>query len=190
VGKAQRAHAQASIMSHYRRSLTPGASYFFTVALADRRSDMLVTQIDLLRQSYRNIVSQYPFETVAICILPDHLHAIWTLPMGDADFSTRWQLIKSGFSRHLPASDGRSASKALKREKGIWQRRFWEHQICDDDDMQNHVEYIHYNPVKHGLVSQVRDWQYSSFHRYVSHGTYPADWAGNLVERGGYGERA
>ena len=127
--------------------------FFFTVALADRSSALLVDQADRLRQSYRNVFERQPFETVAICILPDHLHAVWTLPEGDIDFSSRWNLIKGGFSRGLEVRPP-SMSKLKKREKGIWQRRFWEHAIRDDADLERHVDYIHFNPVKHGLVTR------------------------------------
>jgi putative transposase len=105
--------------------------------------------------------------TVAICVLPDHLHALWALPDGDADFSTRWSLIKSAFSRGFDPTQSRSSSKVAKREKGIWQRRYWEHAIRDDADLERHVDYIHFNPVKHGYVTRVSDWPHSSFHRYV-----------------------
>jgi putative transposase len=163
-------------MSRYRRSLLGGGTFFFTVALADRRSALLVEQIERLRASYRRVQGDYPFETVAICVLPDHLHALWRLPVDDANFSLRWSLIKAGFSRGLLASVNRSESKIAKREKGIWQRRFWEHQIRDDLDLQRHVDYIHFNPVKHGYVARVVDWPYSSFHRYVADGIYRDDW--------------
>ncbi len=119
----------------------------------------------------------YPFVTEAICVLPDHLHAVWRMPKGDADYAKRWGLIKGLFSRAYPVA-ARSASKIKKREKGIWQRRYWEHQIRDDPDLQSHIDYIHYNPVKHGLVTQVKDWPYSSFHRYVHEGLLPIDWSG------------
>ena len=138
-------------MSRYRRA--KGRMFFFTVALADRSSALLVDQADRLRQSYRNVFERQPFETVAICILPDHLHAVWTLPEGDIDFSSRWNLIKGGFSRGLEVRPP-SMSKLKKREKGIWQRRFWEHAIRDDADLERHVDYIHFNPVKHGLVTR------------------------------------
>jgi len=164
-------------MSRYRRDHTPGACHFFTVTLADRRSSLLTQHIGLLRQSWRRTTERYPFETVAVCILPDHLHAIWQLPPGDADFSTRWRLIKTGFSRGLPASSMRSTSKVQRGEKGIWQRRFWEHRLRDEADLQNHTDYLHFNPVKHGLVTQVKDWPYSSFHRHVRAGKLSEDWA-------------
>ena len=166
-------------MSHYRRAKIEGGTYFFTVTLADRSADFLVREAERLRRAYTAVAARLPFDTVAICILPDHLHAIWTLPDGDADFSTRWALVKSGFSRGLE-SEQRSHSKVRHREKGIWQRRFWEHAIRNRDDLARHVDYVHYNPVKHGLVARVRDWPYSSFHRYVERGDLPRDWGGDM----------
>jgi putative transposase len=120
-------------------------------------------------------------ETIAICVLPDHIHAVWALPEGDADFSTRWNLIKTGFSRGRDPMP-RSASKAHKREKGIWQRRYWEHTIRDDADLERHVDYIHFNPVKHGHVTRVVDWPHSSFHRYVERGQLASDWGGDIKD--------
>ena len=175
-------------MSRYRRSRFAGATFFFTVALADRRAATLTERIDPLRAAYRAVVRALPLETIAICVLPDHLHALWQLPPDDADFSKRWSRIKSGFSRGLPAAAQRSASVLAKREKGIWQRRFWEHQIRDETDLQRHVDYIHYNPVKHDWVNRVADWPYSSFHRYVRRGWSTADWGGVAGDAGGYGE--
>jgi putative transposase len=134
-------------MPYYRRFNIAGGTFFFTVVLADRSSDLLVRQMDRLRNVYQSVQRKYPFETVAICILPDHIHAIWSLPDNDSDFPKRWQLIKSGISRGVPAAVTRSASKAARREKGIWQRRYWEHLIRDDDDLSRHVDYIHFNPV-------------------------------------------
>lgn len=167
-------------MSQYRRSLIPGATYFFTVTLADRQSNTLLENIDLLRSSYQRVTQAYPFTTLAIAIMPDHLHAVWQLPPNDSDYSKRWSVIKAGFSKHLPANELRSQSKINKREKGIWQRRFWEHQIRDERDLQQHIDYVHYNPVKHGLVDRVQDWPYSSFHQYVQRGELPIDWAGGV----------
>jgi putative transposase len=176
-------------MSRYRRAKIEGGAYFFTHALADRSSDLLVREIDRLRHAYKVVQERHPFETIAICILPDHLHALWQLPDADADFSSRWSLFKSGFARGRPAAKSRSASKIAKREKGIWQRRYWEHSIRDDADLERHVDYIHYNPVKHGLVSRVIDWPHSSFHRYVERGLLPADWGGDMADiRGRFGE--
>jgi putative transposase len=171
-------------MSHYRRSLTKGATLFFTVNLADRSSRLLVDEIDRLRNAYRRVAERYPFETIAICVLPDHLHAVWQLPTDDADFGKRWALIKRSFSTGLDADANRTASKIAKREKGIWQRRFWEHQIRDDLDLQRHVDYTYFNPVKHGYVEKVRDWPHSSFHRDVRSGILAPDWA-YVREEGG-----
>lgn len=174
-------------MSNYRRQSVPGGTYFFTVTLADRQSGLLVEKIPLLRRAYAEACGRLPFETVAICVLPDHLHAIWTLPNGDSDYSQRWALIKSRFSHALPKATSLSASKYRKREKGIWQRRFWEHQIRDENDLARHVDYIHFNPVKHGLVNCVADWPFSSFHRYVERGVLPMGWGG-YDDAGNFGE--
>jgi putative transposase len=175
-------------MSRYRRSLVPGGTFFFTVTLADRRSSILVDHIDRLRTIYARVQRERPFNTLAICVLPDHLHAVWTLPPSDADYPLRWSLIKSGFSRGLALSATRSASKIARRERGIWQRRYWEHQIRDEADLERHVDYIHANPLKHGLASHVSEWPYSSFHRYVSRGWLPMDWAGSGSNLGEFGE--
>ncbi len=175
-------------MSRYRRANIAGGTFFFTLTLADRSSDLLVRNIDRLRAVYRSVQERRLFETIAICILPDHLHAIWSLPPGDADFAMRWSLIKSGFSRGLPAAS-RSRSKTAKREKGIWQRRYWEHVIRDDADLARHVDYIHFNPVKHGLVPRVCDWPHSSFHQFVKRGALPVDWGGDIrALAGSFGE--
>jgi REP-associated tyrosine transposase len=177
-------------MSRYRRAHIAGGTYFFTVTLADRSSDLLVRHIDLLRTAYAWAGKHHPFETIAVCILPDHLHAVWSLPQDDANFPVRWSMIKSGFSRGLPASPERTTSKAARREKGLWQRRYWEHAIRDEADLARHVDYIHFNPVKHGLVSRVCDWPHSSFDRYVTRGVLPADWGGDMREIAGkFGER-
>jgi putative transposase len=169
-------------MPRYRRAHVPGGLFFFTVVLADRSSDLLVRHVDRLRRIYGSVRERHPFETVAVCILPDHLHALWSLPQGDTDFSLRWSLIKSGFSRGLPGYTPRNSSKIIRRERRIWQRRYWEHAIRDDADLERHVDYVHFNPVKHGHVSQVCDWPYSSFHRYVAHGMLPPDWGGRADE--------
>ncbi|MCQ4312154.1 transposase [Pseudomonas stutzeri] len=174
-------------MSNYRRSQVPGGTWFFTVTLADRQSRLLIEEIALLRHAYRQAQRSHPFQTLAICVLPDHLHAIWTLPEGDADFAGRWSLLKSSFSRQLPATP-RNPSQLRKREKGIWQRRYWEHQIRDALDLQRHVDYIHFNSVKHGLVERAADWPYSSFNRYVEKGLLPHDWAGGTGADGSFGE--
>jgi putative transposase len=176
-------------MSNYRGYSIAGGTYFFTLALANRQSTLLTDQIEMLRAAYQRTNALHPFTTIAICILPDHIHAIWQLPPDDANFALRWRMIKSQFSRQLPINQQRSDSKAKRREKGIWQRRFWEHQIRDDNDLQRHVDYIHYNPVKHGYVQRVRDWEYSSFQRYVKQGHYPIDWGGSVyIKSGDFGE--
>jgi putative transposase len=141
-------------MSRYRRAYVEGGLFFFTVTLADRSSDILVRHIERLRRIYISVQECYPFKTMAICVLPDHLHAVWSLPPGEADFSLRWSLIKSGFSRGLRGNMLRSSSKIARRERGIWQRRYWEHAIRDDADLERHVDYIHFNPAKHGLCVQ------------------------------------
>ena len=176
-------------MPYYRRAIIPGGMFFFTVAIANRSDDLLVREVDRLRRIYRSVQEHHPFETIAICILPDHLHAIWSLPESNADFPLRWNLIKSGFSRGVNVSAPRSVRHIVKREKGIWQRRYWEHAIRDDLDLARHVDYIHFNPVKHGLATRVRDWPHSSFHRYVARGELPEDWGGDMREiAGSFGE--
>ena len=167
-------------MSRYRRVKIDGGWFFFTLTLADRSTDLLVRHIQRLRNAYAAALKRDPFETIAICVLPDHLHAIWALPPDDADFSRRWSLIKHNFSCGLPGDPRRSRSKLAKREKGIWQRRYWEHAIRDDADLGRHVDYIHFNPVKHGLVSRACDWPYSSFHHYVVRDLLPRDWGGDM----------
>ena len=122
----------------------------------------------------RDVRRRRPFRIDGWVVLPDHLHCIWTLPAGDVDFTTRWRLIKAGFAKHLPKTEHRSR----RGERGIWQRRFWEHAIRDERDYASHMDYLHFNPVKHGHVRRVADWPYSSFARCVERGIYPCDWAG------------
>ncbi len=165
-------------MTAYRRLYIPGGLYFFTVVLADRNARLLTQHIDILRSSFRQVKQHHPFEIEAMVVLPDHLHCIWRLPDNDLDFSTRWSLIKSGFSRQLPKSESISHSRVKRRERGIWQRRFWEHCIRDEQDYHNHLDYIHWNPMKHGQVKRLADWPYSSFYRFVKQGAYPLDWCG------------
>ncbi len=143
---------------------------------------MLIDEIERLRHAFDLVRVRQPFKTIAYCVLPDHLHAIWRLPEGDADFGTRWSAIKRAFSASLAPGTDRSTSKVAKREKGVWQRRFWEHQIRDDTDLQRHVDYIHFNPVKHGHAARVSNWRPSSFHEYVKRGWLPSDWAGADVD--------
>jgi len=172
----------------YRRTQVAGATYFFTVNLADRRSRLLVEHITALRQAVRDVKKAHPFEIVAWVVLPEHLHAVWSLPPEDADYSLRWNQIKGAFSRRIPGGERISPSRAGRRERGIWQRRFWEHLIRDEFDLERHVHYLHYNPVKHGHVPRVADWPYSSFHRYVRCGWLPVQWGCGGDFEGGYGE--
>ncbi len=177
-------------MARYRRNFVPGGSYFFTVNLAERRLRLLTERVGALRAAFRYARSAHPFAIEAIVVLPDHLHAIWTLPEHDTDYSTRWRLIKAAFSRSLPRGERISASRAAKGERGVWQRRYWEHTLRDERDFTRHMDYIHFNPVKHGFVRRVADWPYSSFHRMVRLGVYPEDWAGDSKQDGvGFGER-
>jgi putative transposase len=168
-------------MVRYRRNYVPGGTYFFTVTLADRTSSHLVHHVNTLRMAFRIARRERPFAIEAIVILPDHLHAIWTLPPDDADFAGRWRRIKAHFTRRLV-----DASVPVKRhpngEYALWQRRFWEHTIRNELDYERHVDYVHFNPVKHRLVSRTRDWPYSSFHIYVKRGLKPADWGGYVED--------
>jgi len=165
-------------MPRYRRVRISGASYFFTLNCVRRnRNTLLVDHITELRQAFRKVRTNHPFNIDAIVVLPEHLHCIWTLPPGDADYKTRWALIKAGFSRAIPLVEPRSDSRIKRGERGLWQRRYWEHLIRDDEDFERHADYIHWNPVKHGWVKRVSEWPYSSFHSYVKQGAYPKDWA-------------
>jgi putative transposase len=167
-------------MPNYRRAFIPGGTWFFTVNLLQRyRNDLLIREIDLLRETVQRVRERHPFQIDAWVVLPEHLHCIWTLPPGDSDFSKRWRLIKSGFSRALPHTERRSDVRKAAGERGIWQRHYWEHLIRDEADYQRHVDYVHVNPLKHGYVKRVADWPYSTFHRYVAKGMYPADWCGD-----------
>ena len=172
----------------YRRANVAGASYFFTVNLAERESKLLTQHIDPLRDAFKKIQHKHPFIMDAIVILPEHLHTIWTLPETDAAFATRWRLIKSAFSRAIPNTELISASRLHKSERGIWQRRYWEHLIRDEEDFQRHVDYIHFNPVKHGYVSSPVEWPHSSIHRAIREGVVPPDWAGDINNDGDFGE--
>ncbi len=161
---------------HYRRADVKGGTYFFTVNLAERNKTLLIDEFDSLRLVLNRVKKQHPFQLNAMVVLPDHLHALLTLPLNDKDYSTRWALIKAGFSRQLPKDERINRSRKSKGERGIWQRRFWEHLIRDDQDYENHVNYIHYNPVKHGYVERAVDWSYSTIHAYISDGVLRNDW--------------
>jgi putative transposase len=174
-------------MRHYIRANTAGASYFFTLVLQDRCSSALVDHVESLKAAIAIVRRRHPFRIDAIVVLPDHLHALWTLPCGDADFSTRWMLIKQAVTRHVAASS-QLAPRGLRGERSLWQRRFWEHQVRGDADFERHVDYIHFNPVKHGLAKAAGEWPHSSFHRYVKEGRLPADWGLSAAPAGRFGE--
>ena len=167
----------------YRRADDKGGTYFFTVNLADRNTSLLIDEIDTLRSVINKVKKQHPFKLDAMVILPEHLHAVFTLPPDDNDFATRWMLIKAGFSRQLPKREKISNSRKRKGERGIWQRRFWEHLIRDELDFERHVDYIHYNPVKHGYVKQAVDWPYSTIHKYIEQGVLDENWGGRYDDR-------
>jgi len=171
-------------MPHYIRAFVPGGTFFFTVAILERRRQLLTRHIAELRNAFTAVRAQKPYTMNAVVIMPDHLHCIWTLPTGDADFSSRWHAIKSHFARTIPAGEHLSLRRKKKGERGIWQRRFWEHVIRDERDFERHADYIHYNPVKHGLVLTVAEWPYSSVKRYVGRGLYLSDGGGNKETRG------
>jgi putative transposase len=166
-------------MPMYRRVWEPGGCYFFTVNLQQRGdNDLLVRHVDILRESVRKVRSAHPFRIHGWVVLPGHLHCVLQLPDADDDFIRRWRLIKSTFSRKIPHLEHRNPSRIKREERAIWQRRFWEHCIRDEQDYRAHMDYVHINPVKHGLVSRVQDWPYSTFHHWVRRGVYAVDWAG------------
>jgi len=168
-------------MPEYRRASVPGGTFFFTV-VTERRAPILrdATSHTLLRSAFKKAQARWPFTIEAIAVLPDHLHTIWSLPEGDADFSTRWSFVKRKFSQSWLAAGGgeQHVSESRKRDRrlGVWQRRFWEHLIRDDGDFERHCDYIHYNPVKHGYVSCPHSWAHSSFQRFVGEGYYDESW--------------
>ena len=172
-------------MPNYRRALHPGGTYFFTVNLLHRHGNGLLTRhVEILREVVRSVRKRHPFQIHGWVALPDHLHCVIELPPHEADFATRWRLIKMGFSKALPCTEPISKVRAARGERGIWQRRYWEHLIRDEADFRAHMDYVHINPLKHGLVKRVADWPYSTFHRLAcnstpaAQGVYPQDWAG------------
>jgi REP-associated tyrosine transposase len=175
-------------MPNYRRNRVPGGTYFFTVNLLDRSSNLLVQHIDTLREAVRGTRHRLPFVIDAWVVLPDHMHCLWTLPERDSDFPRRWKAIKTEFSKSLPSSEPRSIVGLRRGERGIWQRRYWEHTIRDDRDFASHMDYIHFNPVKHGLAEHPGDWPFSSFRRSVEAGLYPRGWLGGNGEPAETGE--
>jgi putative transposase len=165
-------------MPNYRRVWMPGGTYFFTVNLLERQHTLLVEHVAALRDAFGAARVARPFEMIAIVVLPDHLHCVWRLPAEDADNATRWRHIKTLFVQQLPRSERRSAARIRRKERGIWQRRYWERLLRDERDLRVHVDYVHFNPVKHGYVAAVNEWPWSSFHRYVRVGILSADWGG------------
>jgi putative transposase len=166
-------------MTDYRRAWIEGGTYFFT-QVTHQRQPWLCTDVarPLLRAAFLKVRQKYPFVVDAIVLLPDHIHCIWTLPTGDSDYATRWRLIKSYVTKQgaIKLQANRNESRQKRGESNLWQRRFWEHSIRDKADFSSHCDYIHYNPVRHGLCHRAIDWQYSSFHRYVAQGLYEVDW--------------
>lgn len=155
---------------HYRRALEKGGCYFFTLVTHERKPIFSHPDaVFLLRQAFKKVKRNYPFDIEAAVILPDHLHCIWKMPSCDHDFSTRWRLIKSAFA------------KAYGQPLPVWQNRFWEHLIRDEQDYRQHLDYIHFNPVKHGYVQTAAQWPHSSFHRFLALGFYDEEW-GSAVD--------
>ena len=168
-------------MADYRRWYIPGGTYFFTLVTYRRRPLFQhAAARDLLGDLMRQQAERTPFETMAIVLLWDHLHCLWTLPPGDDDYSGRWKKIKATFTRDWLRNGGEdqpvSRAKAARGRRGVWQARFHEHTIRDEKDLENHADYLHYNPVKHGYVNRPWDWQWLSFRRFVELGQYDRDW--------------
>lgn len=174
-------------MPQYRRSIIEGGTYFFTVVTYDRLPILTSSEARaILHSAWMDVCKRLPFRTVAVCLLPDHLHCIWALPEGDADYSRRWSELKRLFTKGYLAQIGeggeRNESRLKRREAAVWQRRFWEHTIRDEVDLNRHMDYLHYNPVKHGLVKQVVEWPWSSFHRYMKMQFYEEGWGDRIEE--------
>jgi putative transposase len=184
-------------MPEYRRNKLQGGTYFFTVVTYQRRPILTgERERAILHNAIIDVQNRFPFETIAICLLPEHIHCIWQLPENDDNYSVRWKEIKRLFTKDYIAQIGsggwRNTSHVKKNEASLWQRRFWEHTIRDEKDLNNHIDYIHYNPVKHGLVQAVFEYPWSSFHRYVKEGFYEKEWGSNIDEKcfddGAFGE--
>ncbi len=174
-------------MPNYRRNFVEGGTYFFTVITYKRQQILNGKAIDILRECFRECMSEKPFTIEAAVVLPEHLHCLWTLPAPDSDYSARWKSVKSAFTKEYIRRIGEppakpSVSMQKKGEKGIWQRRFWEHTVQNEDDYRIHIEYIHFNPVKHGWVDAPIDWPHSSFHRFVKENVYPESWGSSVIE--------
>ncbi|HET7268086.1 MAG TPA: transposase [Oleiagrimonas sp.] len=171
----------------YRRAFTPGGTFFFTVVTWQRRPILRsAAAVATLRSAFRHVQRRHPFTVNAAVVLPDHLHCLWTLPPDEADFAVRWRLIKSWFTRQRKIRTGH-VTDATRRSQPAWQKRYWEHLIRDEADLTNHLDYIHYNPVKHGWAECPADWPYSSFHRHVADGHYPVDWGTAPIDCGAAG---
>ena len=169
-------------MPNYRRAYIPGGMFFFTLVTNQRRPLFASTAAcSILGNCVREAKEKWPFDVVAMVLLPDHLHAIWSLPSGDCNYSLRWSWIKKEFTKRWLQVFSEEASispgRQRERRRGIWQPRFWEHTIEDEEDFDRHFDYVHYNPVKHGLVRCPHEWPHSSFHRWVKAGVYPWHWA-------------
>jgi len=168
---------------NYRRARAEGGTYFFTVVTQKRR-EILCSEgnVELIKTAFKEVISTHPFRIDAFVLLPNHFHCVWTLPKNDDNFSMRMRLIKSHFSRRCEDREktGVCDSRLQKKEQNIWQRRFWEHWVRDEKDYETHVNYIHFNPVKHGYVKAPKDWKYSSFHRHVKDGIYDIDWGAGV----------
>jgi len=170
-------------MPEYRRSLIRGGTFFFTVVTYRRQPILTSLQARTIPHlAWDKVNQRFPFVTNAICLLPDHIHCIWTLPEGDTNYAIRWGEIKKQFTkayhRQIGHGEQPNLSRLTRGESTIWQRRFWEHTIRDQDDYHRHLDYIHYNPIKHGYVTKAVDWEWSSFNRYVEKGIYDKDWIG------------
>jgi putative transposase len=170
-------------MPNYHRVRIEGGVYFFTVVTFQRHPILTTTAArKILHDAWKQTTQKWPFETIAVCLLPEHIHCIWKLPEGDSDYSSRWNMIKGIFSRNyrleIDSGDVINTSRQKRREVAIWQRRFWEHTIFDNNDLENHFHYIHYNPIKHGYVTKAFEWPWSSFHHYVRVGYYDLYWSG------------
>ena len=169
----------------YRRCFIPGGTYFFTLATFQRKNILCKPEnINILKAAFERVKSSHPFDIQAIVVLPDHLHCIWTLPENDAEYPARWNAIKNYFTKNTKDRPFSATSivRTRKREQEVWQRRFWEHAIRDDDDFVTHVEYIHFNPVKHGYVKSPMEWAHSSFHKFVRQGAYSKNWGMNQFQ--------
>ena len=164
-------------MPNYRRLFVPGGTYALTLALKDRRSDLLVRHIGTLRASWQDVLRTQPFETVAAVVMSDHLHLVMTLPEGCDDFPVRVRLLKPGFTRRFPEA---VKSEGREGQRDVWQERYWEHAIRDADDLAAHVDYVHSNPVKHGFVGDPDDWPFSTWHRWKRE--YGVAWTPPQVE--------